>query len=462
MPEPIPDVIVLLPGTMGSVLQKNGRDVWSPDIGAFARGIFSLGRSLRELKLERDDVDDGVVATRLMPNVHLIPGFWKIDGYSTIRDQVQRQLNLQPGQYIEFPYDWRRDIRISAAELERQSNDWLRSWRERSGNDDAKLILIGHSMGGLVSRYFLEGLDGWRRTRALITFGTPFRGSLNALDTLVNGIRKGPRGVLDMTDTVRSFTPVYQFLPIYPAYDPGDGQLVRVGETRDIPNLDADRAAAGLAFHREIEARVNEHLNDDEYRANRYRISPIVGIQQPTNQSARRAGNGVQLLKSYQGQNLQGDGTVPRVSATPIELSDDRLEMFCATKHASLQGSDAALTHLAGVIEDLYLDLGRFRAPRLTLAKLGLELDDAYLTGEPVDIRVTPDRPVPDLRAFIIDAETGAEVAVQPVVAAVDGHYEATFAPLPAGVYRLTVTGETRVEPAEDVFVVFDDAEPDE
>ena len=42
------------------------------------------------------------------------------------------------------------------------------------------------SMGGLVSRYFLEVLEGWRDARALLTFGTPYRGSLNALDALAS------------------------------------------------------------------------------------------------------------------------------------------------------------------------------------------------------------------------------------------------------------------------------------
>lgn len=63
---------------------------------------------------------------------------------------------------------------------------------------DAKLILVGHSMGGIVARCFLEALEGWKDTLAQITFGTPHRGSINALDTLVNWVRKGPRGFIDL------------------------------------------------------------------------------------------------------------------------------------------------------------------------------------------------------------------------------------------------------------------------
>jgi pimeloyl-ACP methyl ester carboxylesterase len=458
MPEPMSDIIVVLPGIMGSVLQKNGKDVWSPNIRAISGGIFSRGGSLQDLKLADGDVEDGVVATRLMPDVHLIPGFWKIDGYGTIRNKLHEQFKLKEGEnYFEFAYDWRRDNRRSAKDLEEKSRNWLRNWREISGNKDAKLILVGHSMGGLVARYYLEALDGWRNTRALITFGTPYRGSINALDSLVNGVRKGPRGFVDLTDAVRSFPSVYQLLPIYPAYDPGDGQLVRVGETNGIPNLDAKKAAAGLAFHREIMQLVDDHLEVDEYRANRYRIAPIVGTLQPTNQSARRSGNGVTFLRHYQGRDLHGDGTVPRVSATPVELSNDSQEMFCATKHASLQNASAALTHLAGVTGDLYIDLGRFRARRTTNPKVGLEIEDVYWSNEPVQVRVTPDRPKLALQATVSNVDTGQSVATETLHPGQDNEQEATFAPLPAGAYRVTVTGGKNVEQAEDIFLVADE-----
>ena len=100
-------------------------------------------------------------------------------------------------------------------------------------------------MGGLVSRYFLECLEGWKDTRALVTFGTPYRGSLNALDGLANGVKKGP---LDLSTLARQLTALYQLLPVYECYDAGDGKLVRVGETAGIPNVDAAKAADGAGL----------------------------------------------------------------------------------------------------------------------------------------------------------------------------------------------------------------------
>ena len=195
------DVIVLLPGITGSVLQKNGRDVWAVSGSSALNALLTLGDSIRELALDEDppdvdDLGDGVTATRVIHDIHLIPGLWKIDGYTKVVERVQATFDVTPGaNFFEFAYDWRRDNRVAARKLAREGRAWLAAWRQRSGNDEAQLILVGHSMGGIVSRYFLECLDGWRDTRLLVTFGTPYRGSLNALGFLANGFEKKLRTV---------------------------------------------------------------------------------------------------------------------------------------------------------------------------------------------------------------------------------------------------------------------------
>ena len=209
-----PDVVIGLPGISGSVLAKDGKEIWGTSRGAIWRAVSSGGDSINALALTAaddpaiDDLGDGVTATRLVQDVHIIPGLWKIDGYSGMTARLQSDLGLELGKNLfEFPYDWRRDNRVAARRLQRLSQAWLGSWRKDSGNDNAKLILVGHSMGGLVSRYFLEVLGGWKDARALITFGTPYRGSLNALGYLSNGFAKGigPLSV-DFSSTLRLLT----------------------------------------------------------------------------------------------------------------------------------------------------------------------------------------------------------------------------------------------------------------
>lgn len=461
---PIGDVVVLLPGITGSVLQRDGRDVWSITPGAAVRALLSLGHSIKDLALredpaDADDLGDGVTAPRLVPDTHLIPGLWKIDGYTRVGRAIQESFAVTPGEnYFEFPYDWRRDNRVAARRLARQSHDWLARWRERSGNGDAKLVLVGHSMGGLVSRYFLEVLEGWKSTRMLITFGTPYRGSLNALDFVANGMRKavGPLTLVDLSGLLRSFTSVYQLLPIYPCFDPGDGELVRVTETDGVPNLDRERAAGALAFHREIREAVEAHLQEDAYLASRYTIHPIVGMFQPTGQSARGSGGGVQVLRTYRGEDQDGDGTVPRVSATPIELSNQRSEVYVADRHGSLQNADPVLVQLHGLISGVELDTSIYYALN---TRLSLDLDDAYAADEPVEVRARPEREGYELTATVVDVASNAAVARQSLTPGEEGWWRTEVPPLPPGTYRVTVRGEGPVDPVTDVFVVLGAAE---
>lgn len=459
--QPMPDIVVLLPGITGSVLRKKGKVAWGFSGSTLARTLFTRGGHMKRALLleedppDEDDLDDGVVADELISDLHLLPGLWKIDGYTAVAEAIKNRFDVEEGKnFFPFPYDWRRDNRVSARKLQRKSRDWLRTWREASGNADAKLILVAHSMGGIVSRYFLEVMEGWRDTRALVTFGTPYRGSLNSLDTLANGMRKGPFGLLDLSELARSFTSIYQLLPIYTSYDAGDGTLVRVAEASDIPNVDAAKAKAALAFHREIEQAVETNRERDAYRTDGYRIYPVVGIAQETAQSARLKGKDVVMQTDYEGEDHRGDGTVPRVSATPIEYSGEGREMFAATRHASLQNADAVLTHLDGLINSLYFDLGGFRKPHLSPVQVNLEVEDLYWSTEPVTVRARPARDGAQLVAHITNSDTGRPVGMKELKENADGWHVATFDGPGEGAFEIVVSGGPDVEPASDAFAV--------
>jgi len=313
-------------------------------------------------------------------------------------------------------------------------------------------------MGGLVARYFLEVLDGWRDTRALITFGTPFRGSLHALDALANGVRKGPRGLVKLTELARSLNSLYQLLPTFEAYDDGSGELARVGEIRGIPNLDPARAAAALAFHREMLDALRENERDPEYRSRPYLLRPVVGIRQKTWQSARLDDGRIRLLHTRRGEDPRGDGTVPRMSATPPELGNRHLEVFASTRHASLQNADSVLVDLEGIVSGFAFDQDHWLSGRSggRWAELSLEVDDLYLDSEPIRVRVEASLEVElALEARVRDSETGE--IVRQVTLDADGDGESGFTceipPLVAGAYELTVHGEG-VIPVTDAFAV--------
>ena len=437
--KPMKDIVVVIPGILGSALAKDGKEVWSVGGGAAMRALFSLGRSIKDLELsgddpEMDELGDGIQPTRLLPDVHLVPGLWKIDGYGSITKSVRETYDVTPGRnYFEFPYDWRRDNRVAGRRLRIESAQWLADWRQTSGNDDAKLILMGHSMGGLVSRAFLELEGGWKDTRSLVTFGTPYRGSLNALSFIANGFKKGKGPLsLDLSNMLRSLTSVYQLLPIYPCFDEGDGTLVRTAETDAIPNLDRARAAEALAFHRSIEAAVSERAG----REGAYRTFPIVGITQPTLQSAVLDGDQVRMMGTIMGRDDGGDGTVPRMSAVPIEFTDLAGATYSPSPHSSLQNTDASLAHVQGVLTADEIPADAYRESG---GAISLDLDDMYAVGEEAVFRAWSGMNPDQLQATVEPIEEPGTSFAVPLTEADDG-WVVGNATLAAGTYRVHVS----------------------
>lgn len=400
------DIVILLPGITGSVLQKDKKDLWAISGQAACRALRSFGSSLQDLQLktddpEEDDLGDGIVATRVMPDVHIVPGLIKVDGYSKTARMVTDNFHVIPGSidnnrpanFFEFPYDWRRDNRFSAHRLKALIDRQLPIWRKQSGAQDAKIILIAHSMGGLVSRHYLEVLGGWRNCKALITFGTPHRGSPQILDYLANGYKNL---FVDLTEVMRSFTSVYQLLPIYESVRV-DNTYRRVAEIDGIPGVERDRAEQALAFHRIIENAVKTHGEDANYMEGGYKILPVVGTRQTTLQSAELI-DGVLKCRQELPDGIDellcdGDGSVPRLSAIPIELSEDYQDTFVPERHGSLQNNGHVLADILGRLQQMQVrGLREIRGPEFSAnaqarSALSIELDDLYLADEPVEIR---------------------------------------------------------------------------
>lgn len=458
MAKPISDVLVLLPGITGSELVKDNRVVWGWSGGALLRNLLTAGEALRsDLRVDADSptapiLDDGVRATRLLPDLHLLPRVWKVDGYGVVQRHLQDTFGLRLGlNFFPFPYDWRRDNRAAAHRLKSESSEWLRRWREHSGNAEAKLVLVGHSMGGLIARYFIEVLEGWRETRALITLGTPFRGSINAVDSLVNGMS---RFGLELTDVARRMYSLHQLLPTYRCCDNGDGTLRPLTDV-SLPGIDAQRLENSVSFHKEIAdaARRNVEANGSPT----YRIAPIVGLNQPTRHTVGVVNGGIALLNTLNGADPTGDGTVPRQSAVPV-ASDVASATFVSTKHATIQNDAGALAHLTGVISSLYLPDDPFRG-RIALSppvQVSLDVEDIYLSLDPIVISANPNRPGVRLRATVLDGTTDQVLKRAMLQENQDGFQTMQFVPSRSGTYRLVVDGKEDVQPASDVFEVLE------
>jgi pimeloyl-ACP methyl ester carboxylesterase len=481
------DIVILLPGIMGSVLQKDGHDVWALSGQAVWGALTNLSDTLRSLemnvpdpapdKLEAmlaanpkslDDLGDGIRATRLLQDVHLIPGLWKIDGYTSTKNLILQEFRVTegtledptPANFFEFAYDWRRDVRISAYRLKHLIDQKLKIWRD-FGPSEARVILVAHSLGGLVSRYYLEVLEGWVDCKLLVTFGTPYQGSLNALNFVSNGFKQSFPG---FTKIVRSCTGVYQLLPTFESLEVvGSNGFHRV-DRQNVPNLDRDRAAAAMEFHAEISSKVLEHQKIERYRDRKdFRIVPIVGLHQPTLQTAILDGQTLRVRETMSRVELEpfadGDGTVPQISAVPEELFSDpsSSQIVHAESHASLQANTAVLLQLKHELirsQGLGVEIrGGLEAGPQGLISLGVE--DLYLPEEPIHLRgkIICEQPA----AARLTAELTSSNGRQSIMFSgdLDGWQTATIDHLPAGLYRIEVSADPGwFDKVHDVFEV--------
>jgi len=78
-PQPMRDLVVVVPGILGSVLVKDGREVWGASGKSMIDNLLTFGRALKELKLGpgigHGDPKDGASAPRILPRLHMIPTF---------------------------------------------------------------------------------------------------------------------------------------------------------------------------------------------------------------------------------------------------------------------------------------------------------------------------------------------------------------------------------------------------
>lgn len=434
------DVVVLLPGIMGSALRdREGHEVWGTSMGTLVKGVLTGARAIKRLRLPDgigdDAAPDGVTASAIVPDIHVVPGIWSVSvGYERQQRWLRDTFELvddgdgsgRPANFVPFPYDWRLSNRASARALQAKVEPVLERWRAQPGRADARLLFIGHSMGGLVARYYVNVLGGHEVTRKVITLGTPHRGAANALDSLVNGVAKGWGPLkIDLTGLARSLPSLHQLLPEYACIE-GPSGLRKTTEV-DLPELDRAMVTDAMAFHDELRDGASRHGGS-------YDSHPVLARTQPTWTTAALRDRRVELRRTIGGRDERGDGTVPRLSAAPygVEPSDPIIR-YVMDKHGALPANEAVTVELEGVLTATDV------IARAADHDLGVTCADVVEAGESVEVMVEADD---DLVVDVaVRAETGAAGAFGtfgvPTVASPsgDGTYRAVLTGLAPGRY---------------------------
>lgn len=310
-------------------------------------------------------------------------------------------------------------------------------------------------------------MEGWRNCKMLISFGTPYRGSVKALNYLFNGYKLGPT---DLSPLFRSCTSVYQLLPTY-AMCKCDGRTLHAAELPISDFCDVERVKEAREFHQKIEDKVSEHAKSEEYRRN-FRLLPVIGSDQPTLNSAELSGgrllasaalpSGIDALMAY------GDGTVPLASAVPLEASREFRMPFYAELHGSIQNNPMVLDSLRQWLRQSQVEhLENLREESETEAEeearpfLRLHIEDAYREKEPVAMRVEVGgvKGSPDNVSAILYPLDGTHEPIRQEFVGAGHEWHAEIPDLTAGCYRVQVRcrGEdldVAPSPVTDVFMV--------
>lgn len=323
------DLVIFLPGTMGSCFRLSvnpsspARKLWYEDTAK------SLSELVSNPSVFKWNPHVPMECYEVLSHVQFL--FFKRNIYGSLRKALG---SLTDYTYTEFPYDWREDIRVTAKRL----GEWLHlnyAFRvdkedslQQQQQDSRRLILIGHSMGGLVGALaVMKGYIHPSNVRKYISVGTPFFGApvgfkalcevgylpgMSWLNRSMNWRRDRNKCKQVLLETLRSFPSTYQLLP------PITEKFVELKDGRPINPLnnnvlDANLCTTANETHLEL-SKFNEFLM-------RYPALQALFIygDYPSNTdklytaSVDRTGRSYTDLSCY--KRTHGDGTVPVTSA---------------------------------------------------------------------------------------------------------------------------------------------------
>jgi hypothetical protein len=334
MADRLEHLVLVVPGVLGSLLSDaDGAPSWGPGLGDLARTMrWPSALSLAD--------HPNLVPSGLLPTIKLIPPF-VVPGYDRLVQRIDAafagvQVDLAcPGRnrnlnanVVLFPYDFRVGVPAVAERLKAEIGIRLAGLTGAARH--RRVIVVAHSLGGVVARYWLGPLGGWPDCRALITVATPHQGVPKALDWLLNGVRVKSMTLRSVTDVLREWPSSYDLLPSYPAVLLPAGQAtpasrpLRPLEMEPIAGSEfAPRVRRAAGTSAEIAASWAALTGRGEAPA----LTVVLSRRHPTPNRAVLVGRQLRVTRDdpewLPHCGWRGDGTVPAISAIPPEFDGD-------------------------------------------------------------------------------------------------------------------------------------------
>ncbi|WP_059043906.1 lipase/acyltransferase domain-containing protein [Paenibacillus rubinfantis] len=333
--------ILFVPGIKGSELYEGDNKRWFPK--------------------KNDDLIAMSINNELQPGRPLgvvnAFGIFKVQVYKPLLDF------FEPSNFDFFSYDWRQPLQDTVDLLVKRIIGLSQKY--------TNVILLAHSMGGILSKLAINNLDslGFKDLiKKFITIGTPWHGSVDAYKSLAfgePGIFDGLNAFFGFLDDKKTrqlaiqFPSAYQLLPSRYYYEQLDeGKFLLANDNREITYEE---------FIIKVQGFFNETIRGDENSINIWEkyMKPIqesmaldlpeyidhdclIGCQVPT---IYRLPFEVQKARIPFKQDCEfenGDGVVPIISATPKHSAN---LFYCTGEHTSLCASNDVLDFIKWSID---------------------------------------------------------------------------------------------------------------
>jgi hypothetical protein len=403
--------VIIIPGILSSYLNKNDythEEVW-----------LNLTKALSSMS---DDYLDDLSMTKFgepyVTKTLVLPTdiFRKVKVSNTVEKDFFDGLikYLEENGYKEgedlfvFPYDWRLDIRDivdnSYTPLNKSLKDKIDEILQK--NSSEKIDIIAHSMGGLISKYYIKKY-GEGKIGHFVDIATPHLGSPDALNTLLSGSDIGisflsfglnKNKVKEISQNMPS---VYQLLPSQSYFSSGDSDYNYYID--DLDDYDNNNIKGKLSFEESnnfikntgrnsyiMDKSIKIHDEIDPINLKDYGIKTynIVGCGIPTIGKIFTLGKQSESDPEFDIAYINGDGTVPQRSAEA--LISDSIYYKTGINHPIISSSNGVKELVFSLLNNNIdnFDYGAFDTISTTSDKCKLPNGTTLSFHSPVDVHI--------------------------------------------------------------------------
>ncbi|MCM2424909.1 lipase/acyltransferase domain-containing protein [Streptomyces sp. RKAG337] len=391
------DAVLVIPGIMGTRLVEaaTGKVLWGMGKAAEYAGRWDLEGGMDALALspaEREGEFGRVVPRGIIRTPSWAPLLGGVEPYDRLLKRL-RNVVVHPDAIAEFGYDWRLPTEYNAQRLAQAVECHLAAWREHPQSRAARafvpdgrpagVVLIAHSMGGLVAAAASLIPGAMADVRAVLTLGSPFHGAVKAVQVLSEG--RGLPGLPkeNLRRLARTLPGIHDLLPSYRCLVVDDDVVAldaaaveSVGGDRELAqrsfDLHARLRTAVLPGHRIIQGTTQQTLQSLRISAGVAEFLSVGFSRHSDDTLVRHPGTGVPVMKDH-----KGDGTVFRYATSHGKVPT----IAVAQQHTALPRTGSVIDIACGMLTGAAHD-----GSHLAGDELGLEVPDQVDVGVPFDI----------------------------------------------------------------------------